>query len=118
MVCSAEAAGREPPMACMANPETRPASISERAAPPRGTRDAAGGLKAEIAALAPAGNRRMSANPHANGGLLMRELDLPSIADYAVTVEKPGKADAEATSVMISASRQTMTSEARAARDW
>ena len=45
--------------------------------------------KPEIAALAPAGDRRMSANPHANGGLLMRELDLPDIADYAVKVELP-----------------------------
>src|SRR6185312_14890752 len=62
--------------------------------------DAAGGLKAEIAALAPAGNRRMSANPHANGGLLMRDLDLPNIADYAVKVDHPGKHDAEATAVM------------------
>jgi xylulose-5-phosphate/fructose-6-phosphate phosphoketolase len=62
--------------------------------------DAAGGLKAEIASLAPAGNRRMSANPHANGGLLMRDLDLPNIADYAVKVDQPGKHDAEATAVM------------------
>ncbi len=62
--------------------------------------DAAGGLKAEIASLAPAGARRMSANPHANGGLLMRDLDLPNIADYAVKVDQPGKHDAEATAVM------------------
>jgi xylulose-5-phosphate/fructose-6-phosphate phosphoketolase len=59
-----------------------------------------GGLKAEIAALAPTGTRRMSANPHANGGLLMRELDLPDIANYAVTVTRPGEHDAEATAVM------------------
>ena len=49
--------------------------------------DAGGALQPEIAALAPAGDRRMSANPHANGGLLMRELDLPDIADYAVKVD-------------------------------
>ena len=42
----------------------------------------------------------MSANPHANGGLLMRDLDLPNIADYAVKVDQPGKHDAEATAVM------------------
>ena len=42
----------------------------------------------------------MSANPHANGGLLMRELDLPDIAAYAVKVEQPGADDAEATAVM------------------
>ena len=41
-----------------------------------------------------AGERRMSANPHANGGLLMRELDLPDIADYAVAVEAPGRGHA------------------------
>jgi xylulose-5-phosphate/fructose-6-phosphate phosphoketolase len=59
-----------------------------------------GGLKPEIAALAPSGERRMSANPHANGGLLMRQLDLPDIAGYAVKVEKPGESTAEATAVM------------------
>ncbi len=42
----------------------------------------------------------MSANPHANGGLLMRELELPDIADYAVKVDQPGQRDAEATAVM------------------
>ena len=62
--------------------------------------DDAGVLKPEIAALAPAGIRRMSANPHANGGLLMRELELPEITDYAVTVATPGGHDAEATAVM------------------
>jgi len=62
--------------------------------------DANGALKPEIAALAPEGERRMSANPHANGGLLMRELDLPDIADYAVMVDQPGAGDAEATAVM------------------
>jgi len=45
-----------------------------------------------IAALAPASNRRMSANPDANGGLLMPELELLNIANYAVKVEKPGGA--------------------------
>ncbi len=62
--------------------------------------DANGALRPEIAALAPVGERRMSANPHANGGLLMRDLDLPDIADYAVKIERPGKSDAELTAVM------------------
>jgi xylulose-5-phosphate/fructose-6-phosphate phosphoketolase len=62
--------------------------------------DDGGGLRAEIAALAPAGDRRMSANPHANGGLLMRDLDLPDIAPYAVAVDRPGAGDAEATVAM------------------
>jgi xylulose-5-phosphate/fructose-6-phosphate phosphoketolase len=52
--------------------------------------DANGRLKAELAALAPAGERRMGANPNANGGLLLRDLRMPSFADYAVEVPKPG----------------------------
>jgi xylulose-5-phosphate/fructose-6-phosphate phosphoketolase len=62
--------------------------------------DEHGALRPAIAALAPVGELRMSANPHANGGLLMRALDLPDIADYAVTADQPGKSDAEATSVL------------------
>ena len=62
--------------------------------------DSAGKLRAEIAELAPAGTRRMSANPHANGGLLLHDLELPDFRDYAVPVEKPGTAEAEATRVM------------------
>jgi xylulose-5-phosphate/fructose-6-phosphate phosphoketolase len=62
--------------------------------------EADGRPKAEIAALAPTGDRRMSANPHANGGLLRRELDLPDIAAYAIKVEEPGHQDAEATATM------------------
>ncbi len=42
----------------------------------------------------------MSANPHANGGLLLRDLDLPDFTDYAVTVERPGTDTAEATRVL------------------
>ena len=47
-------------------------------------------LVAELAALAPQGDRRMGANPHANGGLLLRDLKLPDIRDYAVEVAQPG----------------------------
>src|SRR5579883_1650024 len=71
-----------------------------------------GGLRPEIAALAPAGERRMSANPHANGGLLMRELDLPEIAGYAVAVERPGAADAESAAVMGAYLRDVMRASA------
>src|SRR6266700_3725311 len=60
----------------------------------------AGRLAPEIAALAPAGSRRMGANPHANGGLLKRELRLPDFRAYAVDVESPGRSQAEATRVM------------------
>jgi xylulose-5-phosphate/fructose-6-phosphate phosphoketolase len=59
-----------------------------------------GRLRSEIAALAPEGDRRMSANPNANGGLLRRELVMPDFADYAVTVAQPGQSDGEATRVM------------------
>jgi xylulose-5-phosphate/fructose-6-phosphate phosphoketolase len=59
--------------------------------------DAAGRLEPELAALAPSGHRRMSDNPHANGGLLLRELDLPDFRTYAVDTPSPGAATAEAT---------------------
>jgi xylulose-5-phosphate/fructose-6-phosphate phosphoketolase len=57
--------------------------------------DAKGKLKPEIAALAPQGNRRMGANPHANGGLLLEDLVLPDWKKYAIEVPKPGSVDAE-----------------------
>ena len=52
--------------------------------------DESGSLRAELKALAPSGARRMSANPHANGGLLRRELKLPDFRDYAVKVPQAG----------------------------
>ncbi|HYV20639.1 MAG TPA: phosphoketolase family protein [Verrucomicrobiae bacterium] len=61
--------------------------------------DAKGTLRPELAALAPEGRRRMSDNPHANGGLLLKDLRLPDFRDYAVAVEKPGAIAAEATRV-------------------
>ncbi|UVK47104.1 phosphoketolase family protein [Mesorhizobium sp. AR07] len=68
-----------------------------------------GRLHAEIAALAPAGNRRMSANPHANGGALKRPLRLPDYTAYAVAVASPGQVEAEATRVMGTFLRDVMT---------
>jgi xylulose-5-phosphate/fructose-6-phosphate phosphoketolase len=62
--------------------------------------DGDGRLRSEIAALAPEGDRRMSASPHANGGLLRRDLAMPDFADYAVGVTHPGRIDAEATRIM------------------
>jgi xylulose-5-phosphate/fructose-6-phosphate phosphoketolase len=59
--------------------------------------DQRGALRPEIASLAPSGERRMSANPHANGGLLLRDLDLPDFRDYEVEVPEPGGSTAEAT---------------------
>ena len=70
--------------------------------------DATGRLKAELAALAPSGTRRMSANPHTNGGSLLRELRLPDFRDYAVEVTSPGSATAEATRVMGTFLRDVM----------
>jgi xylulose-5-phosphate/fructose-6-phosphate phosphoketolase len=70
--------------------------------------DAKGALKAELAALAPKGTRRMSANPHANGGLLLRDLRLPEYRDYAVKVPSPGAKDAESTRVMGTYLRDVM----------
>jgi xylulose-5-phosphate/fructose-6-phosphate phosphoketolase len=62
--------------------------------------DASGALLPEIAQLAPRDSRRMSANPHANGGLLLNELRLPDFREYAVVVNKPGDSMAEATRVL------------------
>ena len=52
--------------------------------------DADGRLRPELRELAPAGDHRMSANPHANGGTLLRDLVLPDFRDYAVAVDHPG----------------------------
>jgi xylulose-5-phosphate/fructose-6-phosphate phosphoketolase len=61
--------------------------------------DERGRLVPELAALPPLGARRMSANPHANGGLLRRELAMPDFRAYAVEVPSPGTTLAEATRV-------------------
>jgi xylulose-5-phosphate/fructose-6-phosphate phosphoketolase len=59
--------------------------------------DANGRLVPELQSIAPKGNRRMGANPHANGGLLKRELKLPDFCTYAVETRRPGSVIAEAT---------------------
>ena len=61
--------------------------------------DRTGRLLPELADLAPTGARRMSANPHANGGLLLHDLHLPDFRDYALNVQRPGAVDGEATRV-------------------
>ncbi len=66
---------------------------------PRELFDKTGRLRSELAELAPKGSRRMSANAHANGGILLRDLKMPDFRDYAVKVPKPGAVVAEATRV-------------------
>ena len=62
--------------------------------------DEGGALRAELAALAPEGERRMGANPHANGGVLLRDLELPDFRDYAVEVPFPTASVSEPTRVL------------------
>jgi xylulose-5-phosphate/fructose-6-phosphate phosphoketolase len=59
--------------------------------------DADGRFVADLAALAPSGDHRMSANPHANGGKLLVDLDIPDFRDYALAVERPGADRGEST---------------------
>jgi xylulose-5-phosphate/fructose-6-phosphate phosphoketolase len=71
-----------------------------------------GTLNPELAGLAPKGERRMGANPHANGGLLLEDLRMPSFRDYAVEVSKPGALDAESTRVLGGFLRDIMKANA------
>lgn len=61
--------------------------------------DENGTFRQDLAELAPQGERRMGANPHANGGLLLKDLKMPDFRDYAVAVSKPGTTYAQATRV-------------------
>ncbi|MEQ1801867.1 MAG: phosphoketolase family protein [Gammaproteobacteria bacterium] len=70
--------------------------------------DTQGQFRAELAALAPTGLRRMGANPHANGGLLLQPLAMPRFEDYAVPVPAPGSVEAEATRILGSFLRDVM----------
>ncbi|TBC74543.1 phosphoketolase family protein [Rhizobium leguminosarum] len=74
-----------------------------------------GRLKPELRALAPVGERRMGANPHANGGLLRKELDVPDIRDYAVDIGKRGSAMVQSTEILGHYLRDTMKRNADAA---
>ena len=73
-----------------------------------------GRLVPELAALAPDGEHRMSANPHANGGLLLRDLALPDFRAHAVEVKAPGDTDGEATRVLGGFLRDVMRLNAEA----
>lgn len=70
--------------------------------------DAQGRLMPELAKLAPTGTRRMGANPHANGGLLLKDLQIPDFRRYAIGIEGPGTERAEATRVMGNFLRDVM----------
>jgi len=70
--------------------------------------DGSGKLIAELAELAPSGNRRMGANPYANGGLLLKDLVMPEFRDYAVPVARPGTEVAEGTRVLGNFLRDVM----------
>ncbi|QDI83266.1 phosphoketolase family protein [Methylorubrum populi] len=76
--------------------------------------DENGRLRAEIAETAPTGERRMSANPHTNGGAVLRDLWLPDFRDYAVTVAAPGGTVAESTRVMGGFLRDVLARNAEA----
>jgi xylulose-5-phosphate/fructose-6-phosphate phosphoketolase len=70
--------------------------------------DRSGKLIAELRAMAPVGQRRITANPHANGGLLRKPMELPDFRDYAVKVKKPGQIAVSPTSVLAELLRDTM----------
>ena len=70
--------------------------------------DESGRLVPQLGALAPKGFRRMGANPHANGGVFLRDLRMPDFRDFAVEVAKPGTVVAEATRVLGAFLREVM----------
>lgn len=76
--------------------------------------DDAGRLVKEISEMAPSGDRRMSANPHANGGLLSQPLDLPDLADHYIDVERAGQVIGEATRILGGYLRDAMKLNAHA----
>jgi xylulose-5-phosphate/fructose-6-phosphate phosphoketolase len=90
------------PLADLANHPERLQALESwmRSYGPEELFDAGGGLRTELRALAPAGERRMSASPHTNGGVLLRGLELPDFREYGVEVAEPGRSSSEATRVL------------------
>ena len=87
------------------DPKTNPAHLKMvekwmKSYKPEELFDEAGKLIAELKAMAPVGQRRITANPHANGGLLRRPMELPDFRDYAVKVKKPGQIEVSSTEVL------------------
>jgi xylulose-5-phosphate/fructose-6-phosphate phosphoketolase len=98
----------------MADVHTNPAHLKVleewmRSYRPEELFDPAGALMPELAALAPAKHRRMGANPHANGGLLLRELKMPDFRGYAVDPHGHGIEQAESTKILGTFLRDIMT---------
>ena len=103
----------------IADPVTNPAHLKMveewmRSYRPEELFDDAGTLIPEIAAMAPTGTRRITANPHANGGLLRKPLDLPDFREYALKVQKPGQIEVSSTATLANfladVMRRNMTS--------
>ena len=89
----------------LAQLQTNPAHLAQleewmRSYRPEELFDEAGALCSELAELAPKGVRRMGANPHANGGLLLRDLKLPDFRQYGVDVSAPGERSSEGTRLL------------------
>jgi len=78
--------------------------------------DANGTLVAELREMAPSGNRRMGANPHANGGLLKKSLRLPDFREYEVKFDQPGQTEADNTRPMGAFLRDVMKSNMQSFR--
>ena len=78
--------------------------------------DESGKLRADLAALAPTASKRMGANPHANGGQLLKNLSLPNFRDYAVEMTSPGTVTAEATRVQGKFLRDVMAANMKSFR--
>jgi len=97
----------------VANPRRNPAHLRiledwMRSYRPQELFDDSGRFRAELAALAPEGDLRMGMLPQSNGGVLLRDLDLPDFRDYAVSVTKPGDAEAESTRILGTFLRDVM----------
>jgi len=97
----------------VSNPRRNPAHLRiledwMRSYRPQELFDDSGRFRAELAALAPEGDLRMGMLPQSNGGVLLRDLDLPDFRDYAVSVTKPGDAEAESTRILGTFLRDVM----------
>ncbi len=89
----------------LADLDTKPEHLAQleawlRSYRPEELFDERGALRSELAALAPEGERRMGSNPHANGGLLLRDLEMPDFRAHAVEVDRPGVSTSEATRLL------------------